>query len=180
MKKVFKIGCFSILGLFVGLFALSVILALFGGLSDPPVEEKEPRTPTEIQSPEKMRKDQRDFLKKIKKADYYVRAPELIQEYAANEFAADAKYKGKSVIVRGDISNMYTIAEMYFVDLESVNFVMSVSCQMKKSSLPTLQQLVMGQNVVVVRKVTGSKAGLGVNLEDCLIMSSVDYYKTEK
>ena len=173
MKKAFKIGCFSVLGL----FALSVILAMFGVLPDPPIEDKEPPTPTETQPQETLVKEQKDFLKKLEKADYYVRALELIEEYTANAFAADAKYKGKSVIVRGDISNMYTMEEMYFVNLESVHFVISVSCQMKKSTFPILQQLVMGQNVVVVGKVTGSEAGLVVNLEDCLIMSSMDYYK---
>ena len=173
MKRAFKIGCFSVLGLFV----LSVILAMFGVLPDPPVEDKELPTSTETQPQETMGKEQKDFLKKLEKADYYVRAPEFIEEYIANAFAAEAKYKGKSVIVRGDISNMYIMAEMYFVNLESVHFVMSVSCQMEKSTFPILQQLVMGQNVVVVGKVTGSEAGLVVSLEDCLIMSSVDYYK---
>ncbi|MDE0469240.1 MAG: hypothetical protein OYL97_19480 [Candidatus Poribacteria bacterium] len=174
MKRAFKIGCFSVLGLFV----LSVILAMFGVLPDPPVKDKEPPTGTETRPQETMGKEQKDFLKKLEKADYYVRALELIEEYAANVFAADAKYKGKNVIVRGDISNMYTLAEKYFVNLESVDLVMSVSCQMKKSTFPILQQLIVGQNVVVVGKVTGSEAGLIVNLEDCLIMSSVDYYKT--
>ena len=171
MKKAFKIGCFSVLGL----FALSVILTLFGVIPDPPIEEKEVSKPTET-----LRKDQKDFLKKIKKTDYYVRAPELIKEYAANEFAADAKYKGKSVIVRGEISEMYTMSEIYFVHLESIDSVRSVSCEMKKSTLPALQQLIIGQNVIVVGKVTGSTIGLTVNLENCLIMSSADYHKTRQ
>ena len=169
MKKASKIGCF----LFLGLLVICIIGSIFF-----PFQEEELPTPTEKQPQVEMGKEEKDFLKKLDKADYYVHALELIEEYAANAFAADAKYKGKSVIVRGDISNMYTIAEMYFVDLELVDFVRSVSCQMKKNTFPVLQQLVMGQNVVVIGKVTGSEVNLGVNLEDCLIMSSVDYYKT--
>ena len=173
MKRVFKIGCFSILGLFV----LSFILAMFGVIPDPPIEDKEPSVSTETQPQKTIGKEQKVFLKRLEKADHYVRALDLIEEYTTNAFAADAKYKGKSVIVRGDISSMYTMAEMYFVTLESVDFIISVSCQMKKSAFPILQQLIIGQNVVVVGKVTGSEVGLVVNLEDCLIMSSVDYYK---
>ena len=169
MKKASKNGC---LFLFLGLLAIGTIGSIFF-----PFDEEEPPTSTEKDPQETIGKEAKDFLKKLDKADYYVRALELIEEYAANTFAADAKYKGKSVIVRGDISNMYTIAEMYFVDLELVDLVMTVSCQMEKSTFPVLQQLVMGQNVVVVGKVTGSEGGLGVILEDCLIMSSVDYYK---
>ena len=61
----------------------------------------------------------------------------------------------------------------------SVNFIVSVSCKMKKSELPKLQKLAKEQDVLVIGKVTGSTAGLSVDLEDCLVMIVADYQKIQ-
>ena len=54
---------------------------------------------------------------------------------------------------------------------------MSVSCEMKKSQLPVLQTLSKDQDVLVIGEVTGSMAGLSVDMKDCAVMSIADYRK---
>ena len=44
---------------------------------------------------------------------------------------------------------------------------MSVSCEMKKSQLPVLQTLSKDLDVLVIGEVTGSTAGLSVDMKDC-------------
>ena len=82
-------------------------------------------------------------------------------------------------MVRGKISNMHTTLGMHFLDLEFVNFIVSVSCKMKKSELLKLQKLAKEQDVLVVGKVTGSTAGLSVDLEDSLVMTVADYQRIQ-
>ena len=85
--------------------------------------------------------------------------------------------KGKTVLVRGKISNMHTTIGMHFLNLELVDFIVSVACKMKKSALPVLQTLAKEQDVLVIGEVTGSTAGLSVDLKDCLVMTVADYQK---
>ena len=187
MKKAFKIGCLSVLGLLVFLFVLSLLLP------DRPVEETgktisgperrvtrsseglEPQEPpVPVMEPEPKRDA---FLELAPEAEIAVHALDLIDAYEVNEFAADAKYKGKIVLVRGEISNMHDTFGMLFVNLESVNYIVSVSCEMQKIQMSRLQQLRKGQDVLVVGEVRGSTAGLSVDLKDCVIMSVEEYEK---
>ena len=179
MKKAFKIGCLSVLGLLVFLFVLSLFLP------DRPVEEtgKTISGPERIEPPAPVMKPvpKRDaFLELVPKAQISVHALDLIDAYEVNEFAADAKYKEKTVLVRGEISNMHDTFGMLFVNLESVNYIVSVSCEMQKSQMSRLQQLRKGQDVLVVGEVRGSTAGLSVDLKDCVIMSVEEYEKLKK
>ena len=53
------------------------------------------RTPVECKEPRETRnKEVSHFQKMAAKAEHSVHAFDLIKEYEANEFAADAKYKG--------------------------------------------------------------------------------------
>ena len=174
MKKAFKIGCLSILGLLVFLFVLALLLP------DRPVEEtRETTTGTErVEAPAPVAKPvpKRDaFLELASKAEISVHALDLINAYEANEFDANAKYRGKIALVRGEVSNMHETFGMSFVNLESVNFIVNVSCEMQKSQIPRLQQLRKGQDVLVVGKVRGSTLGVSVDLTDCVIMSVEEY-----
>ena len=169
MKKVFKIGCFSLLGLFV----IGVIGSFF--VSDDDTGNSPSVRETVVDTPQLNEKS--DFDKLVVRTDTSVHAVDLINEYEANEFAADAKYKGKIVAVRGKISNMHKTLGMHFLNLESVNFIMNVSCQMKKSQLPVLQTLSKDQDVLVIGEVTGSTAGLSVDMKDCAVISVADYRK---
>lgn len=185
MKKVFKIGCFSVLGLIIVFIVIGIIVGpqLEEGTDESVVKQTTAptkQTPVERKEPRETRnKEVSHFLKMAAKVEHSVRAFDLIKEYEANEFAADAKYKGKIAMVRGKISNMHTTLGMHFLDLESVNFIVSVSCKMKKSELPKLQKLAKEQDVLVIGKVTGSTAGLSVDLEDCLVMTIADYQKIQ-
>ena len=169
MKKVFKIGCLSLLGLFV----IGLIGSFF--ISDDDTGKSPSVRETVVETPQ--RNENSDFEKLASKVDTSVHAIDLINEYDANEFAADAKYKGKIVAVRGKISNMHKTLGMHFLNLETVSFIMSVSCEMKKSQLPVLQTLSKDQDVLVIGEVTGSMAGLSVDMKDCAVMSIADYRK---
>ena len=171
MKKIFKFGCLTLLGL----FALGLIVSIF----IPEEERKEisRRSEERRQEAAEMENPETDFEMMAQKADYSVHALNLIKEYDDNEFAADEKYKGVIVLVRGKISNMHKTLGMHFLNLESVNFIMSVSCKMKKSTLPVLQQLSKDQDVLVVGEVTGSTAGLSVDMKNCLVMTVADYQR---
>lgn len=192
MKKVFKIGCLSVLGLFV----LFIILAIL--LPDPPETEVEPAkqepslqqkrvvVPPVLKSPEEKKIEKKlkppqktPFELLVGKASLAVTAPELHKDYEANEFAADEKYKGKIVLVRGLISNMHTTLGSHYLNLDTGNFLLSISCEVQKRELPVLKQLSKKQDVVVVGEVTGVSFG-SVSMKDCLVMATEAYNKLQK
>ena len=88
VKKVFKIGCFSALGIFVLFIVLAILLLEF------PETEYESTTPAKSA-----------FEKLCEMAAHRVHVTQLVKDYKANEFAADEKYKKQIILVQGNITH---------------------------------------------------------------------------
>ena len=100
-----------------------------------------------------------------------VHAITLAQEYKDNEFAADEKYKGKIILVRGNITNFADTLGVPSIQLETNQMLTSIVCAMKKSQRPLLAKLSKGQDVLVVGKLTGMSLGISIDMKDCLVGS---------
>ena len=179
MKKAFKIGCVSVLGL----FALFLILSIL--LPEPSEKEVKPAKQESLHREQPIVEEKKPIPPKTPfevlagKASLGVSAPDLHEAYESNEFAADEKYKGKIILVRGIISNMQKTLGTHYLYLESGNFLASVSCGMQKNELPILKTLAKGQDVVVVGEVTGVFLG-GVRLKKCLVITTSAYDAMQK
>ena len=93
----------------------------------------------------------------------------IAKDYVASPFKADAKYKGKTIKIAGNIAKIERIAGDPYVHLDTtITPVMLVSCQVKASQSPVLEKLSRGQYITVVGKVTGS-VGISVHLVDSLV-----------
>ena len=173
MKKILKFGCLTILGFFsiVGGVVVTLIVAVFFLQPESPIDKVTTKLMREFKQEQPAHPAESNFEKLKKKAVYDIDALDLLNEYTANEFSADAKYKGKIVLVRGRISNMHTTLERHFVQLELLDFVKSVQCQMQEHQYPKLQLLSKGQNVQLVGKVEGLTFGITVDIEACLMES---------
>ncbi len=168
MKKGCKVGCLSS-------FALMIVVGIIGSIFFPDAFEQE--SPPVKKEPilKELSLTERLFL-----GIEPVHAKKLIKEYKTNEFAADAKYKGNAIVVHGEIFDMHTTLGSHFLDLELLDGIMRVSCEMNKDELPKLQQLEKGQDVHVLGSVTGMTAGVMIDLTNCVFMLSKDYKKLEK
>jgi PKD repeat protein len=105
--------------------------------------------------------------------DYRVTAGQLLDDYDANEVAADMKYKGKLIAVTGSI---YSINVNDFTGEPYVNLVrpgdwflpFTVRCEFSLNDLDELAQLHEDDMITIVGVCTGD-IFFGVQLEDCYI-----------
>jgi len=95
-----------------------------------------------------------------------------LDEYDANEVAADMKYKGKLIAVTGYIQNIDTnfITDAPVVDLApSQGFsLMTVYCEFRISQQAQVAQLTKGQLITIVGVCYGELI-FSVELEECHI-----------
>ena len=172
-KKIFKIGCLSM----IGFFGLMLILAGIGTLIGPPVvdeaetdqeisEKPQEELVEAIEEPKKKSK----FDKLYEKSVYQIHAIDLTREYDANEFAADEKYKGQIIVVEGSITHFDETFGNASIQLETGDMFMSLICSMQRSEKPILATLTKGQDVLVVGRLEGLSAGLFLSMEKCLVM----------
>jgi len=104
---------------------------------------------------------------------YRVTAGQLLDDYDANEVAADMKYKGKLIAVTGSI---YSINVNDFTGEPYVNLVrpgdwflpFKVRCKFSLNDLGALAQLHEDDMITIVGVCTGD-IFLGVQLKDCYI-----------
>ena len=131
------------------------------------IEEEKPE-PRSVENTEVVKEPppKSEFEKMMKRATHHVHATRLFQDYEDNEFAADEKYKGKIVLVRGNITHLSETFGTPTVQLEA-GLLTNIVCSMQKSQKPLLAQLKKGQDVLIVGKVTGKSLGIG--MEDCLV-----------
>jgi hypothetical protein len=194
MKKVLKIGCLTVGGFFVGIFLLFIILELAGVLPDVPVEEKseedgsiiepagerppKPKSKIDISTWEEKLNEvspepsppppqKSAFEVAMEKVAHKVHATVLAQDYDNNEFAADKKYKGKLILVRGEISNFSDMFGIASINLKTEVFMKSLTCEMHPDQRPLLAQLKKGDDVLVIGTVKGFS--FIIEMEDCLI-----------
>lgn len=84
-------------------------------------------------------------------------AKKLYSEYDRNEIAADAKYKGKTVIVTGTIDDIGIDigGDPYIVLLGGSGFLESVECVFPESKKASLIHLSKGHKITVKGTVEG-------------------------
>jgi hypothetical protein len=102
------------------------------------------------------------------KADHIIEAPELFEEYTADENGANAKYLGKVVEVTGVVKSIDTDDRGTMnVMIDAGNEMGSVNCQFEKQE--KMPQAISGQQV----RIKGLCSGLlmDVVLVDCEIVN---------
>lgn len=97
-------------------------------------------------------------------ASYTVSANQLYSEYNSNEVAADAKYKGKVVIVSGTIQDIgKDIMDDAYIVIGGQGFLDGVQCTFTKGEQSSVARLSKGQQVTVKGVVAGKMGNVLVN-----------------
>lgn len=117
-------------------------------------------------------KEKKEKAQKVARATTQVRvgAPQLATEYAANEVAADGKYKGKIIEVTGIVDSVgKDVLDNPYVSLSGGrgNF-MGVQCYFAKHDLGSLSKLAKGQRVTL--KCRGAGKTVSPSLKSCSIV----------
>jgi len=101
-----------------------------------------------------------------KPVSYTLSADQLFSDYAANEVAADQKYKGQVVVVTGQIDSIgKDITDEAFVVIGGSGFLDGVQCMFVKSQETAVAGVSKGQ-VVTIKGEVGGKMG-NVLLNNC-------------
>ncbi|MCK5861383.1 MAG: hypothetical protein KAH38_02790 [Candidatus Hydrogenedentes bacterium] len=92
---------------------------------------------------------------------YTLSADQLYSEYDSNEVAADAKYKGKVVIVSGTIQDIgKDIMDQAYIVIGGQGFLDGVQCTFTKGQQSSVARLSKGQQVIVKGEVTGKMGNI--------------------
>lgn len=106
--------------------------------------------------------------KELRASSVVVSNMQLFSDYQANEVAADAKYKGKQLLVTGTVAS---IGKGPFggliLRLATTNEFMSTMCSMEKSETSDMAELQKGEQVRVLCKGRGMVLG-SPSLDDCV------------
>ncbi|KPF98187.1 hypothetical protein IP86_12065 [Rhodopseudomonas sp. AAP120] len=87
---------------------------------------------------------------------YTLSADQLYYEYNANEVAADAKYKGKVVVISGVIQSIgKDILDSAFIVVGGKGFLDGAQCMFTKAEESAVARLAKGQRVSVKGEVSG-------------------------
>jgi tRNA_anti-like len=99
-----------------------------------------------------------------KTPDYGLSANELYNEYKANEVAADAKFKGKVVVVSGTIDSIgKDLMDQAYVVIGGKGFLDGVQCTFTKGEESSVARLSKGQHVTIKGEVAGKMGNVLVN-----------------
>ncbi|HUL01583.1 MAG TPA: hypothetical protein VLX29_12130 [Nitrospirota bacterium] len=99
-----------------------------------------------------------------------ISAPQLIAEYEYSEGSADAKFKGRLVIVTGVIDTLGKDSTATpYVTLGTNSSLLRIQCRFIKSEEARLSNLHPGQQITVIGDCRGKKGY--VQLENCTIKS---------
>jgi len=95
---------------------------------------------------------------------YTLSADQLYREYDSNEVAADAKYKGKVVIVSGTIQDIgKDIMDNAYIVIGGQGFLDGVQCTFTAAEQSSVARLSKGQQVRVKGEVAGKMGNVLVN-----------------
>ena len=142
MKKVLKIGCFSILGLFAVLIILMILVPEPPETEIEPIQQEPPPMAQPIIAAEKPKPPPKTpFEQLYARAVHRVHVTELVKAYKDNEFAADEKYKGQLILVRGNITHFDDTFGIASIQLETGELLMNLTCNMQLREKPKLAQL---------------------------------------
>jgi len=101
---------------------------------------------------------------KSQAASYTLSANQLYREYESNEVAADAKYKGKIVIVYGTIVDIgKDIMDDAYIVIGGEGFLDGVQCTFTKGEQSSVARLSKGMQVRVKGEVAGKMGNVLVN-----------------
>jgi len=102
-----------------------------------------------------------------KKKDIVLKASDLAAEYAANELAADEKYKNKKVVITGIVEGINKMFGSTSVTLTGDGFMYSISCFVNKDEESAVAKLAKGEQVSIEGTVEGY--GISVEVKNCKI-----------
>jgi hypothetical protein len=95
---------------------------------------------------------------------YTMSADQLYREYKANEVAADARYKGKIVIVSGTIQDIgKDILDSAYIVIGGEGLLDGVQCSFTKGQEGTVASLTKGQFVSAKGEVGGKMGNVQLN-----------------
>ena len=95
-------------------------------------------------------------------------AEELFDEFQKDKNAAETKYKGKTITVRGTVDTTKTDSTNPYITMKTSSLILRVQCIFPKSDTATVSGLTKGQTVRVRGKVFGRIGN--VVLEDCELL----------
>ena len=118
----------------------------------------------------------RDFYLKMARTSYQLNVMEFANAYTDNELAANRKYKGKIVYIRGIVDEFkdeggtpVVYKNMGNYNYEQRDTVKSIACRMQKRMLPILAKRKKGHFIGIVGEVVGLvSADSSIHLKNCL------------
>ncbi len=150
-------------GCLVAIIVLVIIGAIIGALGGNDSDSDSPAKSSQSQaSKTPVEKAMEDAIE----VDYNV----LHQEYMDNAIAADAKYKGKQLILTGVVADIdREIAGQPYITFD-IDFLENIRITFNKSEEEKVAQLSKGQTVKVVGTCQGTLLSTTVALSDCYII----------
>jgi hypothetical protein len=102
-----------------------------------------------------------------KKKETVVKATVIAADYAANELAADKKYKGKQFTIVGVVESISKVFGSTSVTLTGDGFLYSINCAIDKEQESKVAELVKGEEVSISGTIKGY--GISIDVKDCKI-----------
>ena len=111
----------------------------------------------------------------MERCSHEVSVPQLVEEFAANEIAAMAKYRGSLVCVEGSIASVTVHILTPIVSLYSVGFGDNyfVVCRMQNSEMKPLENVQAHDRVNIYGVPMSSIKFRTVQMEMCLIATEI-------
>jgi|SRR6185436_1193187 len=97
-----------------------------------------------------------------------IEAEDLFSEYQANKDAADTRYRGKTIVVRGTVDTTKAEGTSPYITMKTSSLILRVQCIFPKSDTAAVSGLSKGQTVRVRGKVFGRIGN--VVLQDCELL----------
>ena len=97
-----------------------------------------------------------------------IAAEDLFAEYQQDKEAADSKYRGKVIVVRGTVDTTKTEGTSPYITMKTSSLILRVQCIFPKSDTSAVSGLTKGQTVRVRGKVFGRIGN--VVLQDCELL----------
>jgi hypothetical protein len=161
MNRSVKYGCLAIVGVgAAALIGLVVLVAIFGDRPSPKSTAKQEFGPPPISEEEAREELAANRAKAAAEAAAKIQAvtvpaPDLIAAYQQNEIAADQRFKGETVVIRGDVNEIAKdILGTPYVTL-SREGISAVQAMFPRSSAAPLADLRPGRTIVVQCRVEG-------------------------
>lgn len=97
-----------------------------------------------------------------------IAAEDLFDEFQKDKNAAESKYKGKTIVVRGTVDTSKTDSTNPYITMKTSSMILRVQCIFPKSDTSTVSGLTKDQTVRVRGKVFGRIGN--VVLQDCELL----------